>query len=71
MYEDLMEFWNERYPDRIYDLDYDKLTLDQKQETKRLISHLGLDWQEACLSRQKNKRAVKTASNQQIRQKVY
>lgn len=71
MYEDLMDFWNERYPDRIYRLDYDELTLDQEYETKRLISHLGLDWQEACLSPQKNKRAVKTASNQQVRQKVY
>ena len=71
MYEDLMDFWNERYPDRIYRLDYDELTLDQEYETKRLISHLGLDWQGACLSPQKNKRAVKTASNQQVRQKVY
>jgi hypothetical protein len=71
MYENLMEFWNEHYPDRIYNLDYDKLTLDQKFETKRLITYLGLDWQEACLSPQNNKRAVRTASNQQVQQKVY
>ena len=71
MYADLMQFWNKRYSDRIYHLDYDKLTLQQEYETKRLITQLELDWQEACLSPQKNKRSVKTASNQQIRQKVY
>ena len=71
MYEDLMDFWNERYSERIYNLDYDKLTLDQEYETKRLISHLGLDWQEACLSPQENERTVKTSSSQQVRQKVY
>jgi hypothetical protein len=30
-----------------------------------------LNWQDACLSPQKNKRSVQTASQQQVRQKVY
>ena len=71
LYKELMQFWNERYSDRIYNVNYDKLTLDQASETKKLISHLCLDWQDACLSPHKNKRSVTTASNQQIRQKVY
>ena len=71
MYEGLMRFWNDRYADRIYNLDYEKLTLNQEIETKRLISQLDLDWQEACMSPQENKRIIKTASLQQVRQKVY
>ena len=51
--------------------DYDKLTEDQEPETRRLIEYLELNWQDACLAPQKNKRAVKTASQQQVRQKVY
>jgi tetratricopeptide (TPR) repeat protein len=71
LYRDLMDFWYERYSDRIYNLDYDKLTEDQEPETRRLIGYLQLSWQDACLAPHKNKRAVKTASQQQIRQKIY
>ena len=30
-----------------------------------------MDWEDACLSPQENKRAVTTASYQQVRQKIY
>ena len=68
---DLMEFWDQQYSDQIYHLDYDKLTLEQEPETRKLIQHLGLDWEDNCLSPQENKRSVKTASQQQVRQKIY
>ena len=71
LYQDLMAFWDQLYGNRIYHLDYDKLTVDQELETRKLIEHLGLSWEEACLSPQKNKRSVRTASQQQVRQKVY
>ena len=71
LYKDLMHFWSQSYSDRIYNLDYDKLTEDQEPETRRLIEYLGLNWEEACLAPQNNKRSVKTASQQQVRKKVY
>ena len=71
LYIDLMHFWYPSYSDRIYNLDYDKLTENQEPETRRLIEYLELNWQDACLAPQKNKRSVKTASQQQVRQKVY
>jgi tetratricopeptide (TPR) repeat protein len=71
LYEDLMKFWHQALPGRIYDLDYERLTKDQEQETRKLIDHLGLNWDDACLSPQNNKRGVGTASNLQVRQKVY
>ena len=71
LYKELMHFWSQSYSDRIYNLDYDKLTEDQEPETRRLIKHLGLNWEDACLAPQNNKRSVKTASQQQVRQKVY
>ena len=37
----------------------------------KLIEYLGLDWDENCLSPQNNTRSVGTASNLQVRQKVY
>ena len=71
LYNDLTEFWQSQYGDRIYNLDYDKLTSDQEIESKRLFEHLKLDWEDICLSPQENKRIVLTASQHQIRKKVY
>ena len=71
LYEDLMDFWTTALPNRIYKLDYELLTVNQESETRQLIEYLGLDWDENCLSPQNNTRSVATASNLQVRQKVY
>ena len=71
LYTDLMKFWQEKYGERIYNLSYEKLTTDQENETRKLINHLDLKWEDACLSPHKNKRGVRTASQQQVRQNVY
>jgi len=71
LYKDLMQFWQGYYGDRIFDLSYDNLTINQRAETKKLIQYLGLEWEGECLSPQQNKRSVRSASQQQVRQKVY
>ena len=71
LYQDLMDFWDQQYSDQIYHLDYDKLTLKQESETRRLVQYIGLNWEDKCLSPQNNKRSVRTASQQQVREKVY
>ena len=71
LYNELMNFWLADYSDRIYNLNYENLTTDQENHTRKLIDHLELTWAESCLSPHKNKRSVKTASQQQVRQKVY
>ena len=71
LYIDLMKHWQSDYGDRIYNLNYENLTTDQENQTKKLIKHLGLSWEKACLSPQKNKRSVRTASQQQVRKKIY
>ena len=71
LYEDLMQFWRNSLNKRIYNLDYELLTVNQEYVTKQLIDYLGLDWDKNCLSPQDNRRSVATASNIQIRKKVY
>ena len=66
-----MEFWDQHYGNKIYHLDYDKLTIEQEIETRKLIEYLKLGWEDDCLSPHKNKRSVRTASQQQVREKVY
>ena len=71
LYENLMDFWINTLSNRIYKLDYELLTVNQESETRQLIEYLGLDWDEKCLSPQNNMRSVATASNVQVRKKVY
>jgi tetratricopeptide (TPR) repeat protein len=71
LYQDLMSFWEQQYADQIYHLDYDRLTVEQDTETRQLIEYIELGWEDACLSPHENKRIVKTASQQQVREKVY
>jgi Flp pilus assembly protein TadD len=71
LYKNLMQFWQEEYGNQIYNLNYEMLTIDQKDETKKLIQNLGLEWEEKCLMPQDNKRRVSTASSNQIREKIY
>lgn len=71
LYEDLMKFWNKHFKNIIYEVDYEALTINYEDEIKKLIKYLGLDWEEACLSPEENDRNVSTASNIQIRNKIF
>jgi hypothetical protein len=71
LYIDLMDFWHELYPNQIYDMCYEDLTINQEEETRKLLEYCELDWDENCLNFHTNKRAVKTISTLQVRQKMY
>ena len=66
-----MNFWKKLFNNRIYEVDYESLTVNHEDEIKKLIKYLDLNWEEECLSPEKNKRAVTTASNKQIRDKIF
>jgi len=71
LYTDLMDFWHQTFPNKIYDLCYEDLTTNQEEETRKLLEYCGLEWDENCLNFHTNKRAVKTVSALQVRQKMY
>jgi hypothetical protein len=72
LYKDLMKLWQSQYGDRIYNLNYESLTTDQENQTRKLINHLGLNWEEACLSPHKNKRSVRTLPhNSRLDKRLY
>jgi len=71
LYEDLMQFWNNILKDKIYKVDYEALTINHEDEIRKLIEYLGLNLEEACLSPEENDRNVSTASNIQIRNKIF
>ena len=66
-FDRLMAFWRERMPGSVLELGYEALVADQEGETRRLLDHIGLDWDEACLRFQDNAAAVATPSAAQVR----
>ena len=71
LYRELMQFWKNEFNEKIYDLNYEKLTVNQEEEIRKLIKYLDLDWEDACLSPQDNKKNISTASFIQTRKKIY
>lgn len=71
LYSELMDFWHKLFPNKIYDLNYEKLTENQKNETEKLLEYCELDWDEKCLEFYKSDRGIKTASASQVRKKMY
>ena len=53
------------------EVSYEELVTDQEAMTRKLISYVGLDWDEHCLSFDKTKRYVATPSYDQVRKKMY
>ena len=70
-YDDLMNFWKKVFPDFIYNIKYENLISNTKKEVKALLNYCDLTWNNDCLNFHKNKRLVKSASDIQVRKKIY
>ena len=70
-YKDLMSSWKKIFPQFIYDIKYENLILNTKSEIEKLLKFCDLNWDSNCLNFYNNKKAVKTASDTQIRKKIY
>ena len=71
LYKDLMKFWNERYSDKIINVNYESLVENFEEEVKKLFVKLNLNWEKQLYDFHKNERPVETASFLQVRRKVY
>ena len=71
LYHELMIFWHNLFPNQIYDINYESLTINQEEESRKLLDYCDLSWDKNCLNFYDNKRGVKTASSLQVRQKMY
>ena len=71
LYEELMAHWKTVLPERIFEIEYETLVANQEQETRRLLAHCELDFENNCLAFHKQKRAVATSSSAQVREKIY
>lgn len=67
----LYRHWRELLSERLIEIEYEAMVDDQESETRKLLDALGLEFEEACLSFEKNVTASNTASTVQIREKIH
>ncbi|MBO9724044.1 MAG: sulfotransferase [Novosphingobium sp.] len=69
-FDRLMGLWERLWPGAVLQLSYENLVADQEGETRRLLAHCGLDWDESCLLFHENRAAVATPSAAQVRRPI-
>jgi len=71
-YFEIINNYNEEFPNSIYNLEFEKLTVEPEKESKKLMKFCELPWDKKCLEFYKRKDLIsKTASNIQIREAIY
>ena len=71
MYNRLMRHWQQVLSLPIMQLEYEKLVAEPREQVSRLLNFLGLLWEEECLKFDVARRTTLTASNEQVRKKMY
>lgn len=69
-YVRLMDHWDDVLPGAILRVQHEDVLDDLEGQVRRMLNYLGLPFEEACIEFHKTKRAVRTASSEQVRQPI-
>lgn len=58
-------------PGHVHRVIYEEMIANTRREVERLLGYVGLPFEEGCLSYWQTKRAVRTASSEQVRQPIH
>jgi tetratricopeptide (TPR) repeat protein len=70
-YLSLMDHWDAVAPGRVLRVQYEELVREPEANIRRLLTHCGLSFEPGCLNFHATRRAVRTASAEQVRQPLY
>jgi tetratricopeptide (TPR) repeat protein len=70
-YLSLMDHWDAVLPGRVLHMQYEQLVREPQVHIRRLLEHCGLEFEPACVKFHETRRAVRTASAEQVRQPLY
>ena len=70
-YLEVMDHFNQFIPEKIFTMQYEKNIHDTEAMTRALLDHIGVEFESDCLEFYRNKRAVRTASSEQVRKPIY
>lgn len=71
IYKKIMCFYNKRFKNKIYNIQYENLVNNFEFNVKNLILFLGLEWDDNCLNFYKGNRYVSTSSFAQVKKKLF
>jgi len=69
-YVDLMAHWDEVLPGKVLRVRHEDVLDDLEGQTRRMLDHIGLPFEEECLEFHRTARAVRTASSEQVRRPI-
>lgn len=70
-YVGLMQHWHRVMPGHVLHVQYEDVVRDTEIQVHRILDYCGLPFEEDCLRFFENRRAVRTASSEQVRQPIY
>jgi predicted Zn-dependent protease len=70
-YVELMAHFDRALPGRVHRVIYEDLIEDTEGEVRRMLDHLGLAFEPACLAFYETERAVRTVSSEQVRRPIF
>lgn len=69
-YVELMDYWHRALPGKVLHVQYEELVSKPDETIRYILSHIGVEFEPACLDFHKTNRVVHTASSEQVRQPI-
>ncbi len=66
-----MAAFDREAPGAVHRVIYEDMVADTEGQVRRLLDHVGVPFEEECLAFYRNRRAVRTASSEQVRQPIF
>ena len=70
-YDAMIKHWHDVMPGKVLDVHYEETVTGLESQVRRILDHCGLPFEESCVRFYETKRAVNTASSEQVRQPIY
>ena len=70
-YVDLMDHWDRVLPGKVLRVRYEDVVADLEPQVRRILDFCGLPFEDACLRFHETRRAVRTASSEQVRKPIF
>ncbi len=67
----LMDHWHDVLPGKVLTVQYEEMVANTEETVRGLLEHCDVPFEEECLRFFENKRPVRTASSEQVRQPIY
>jgi tetratricopeptide (TPR) repeat protein len=70
MYVQIMEHWDRVLPGRVLRVQHENVIHDLEGSVRRILDHLGLEFEQGCVEFHRTDRRVHTASSEQVRRPI-